>query len=79
MFFLKKTLINTKHRCQKKEKKKVKLEKFMQMHVVREVSFFTGRGAPENWGNQVLFLRSKGGIKRFFKFKREDHLYILKK
>ena len=23
-----------------------------------EVSFFTGRGAPENWGDQVLFLRS---------------------
>ena len=34
-----------------------------------KVSFFTGR-VPENWGDQVLFLRSKGGIKRFFKLKR---------
>ena len=32
---------------------------------IREVSFFTGRGAPENWGDQVLFLRSKGGQKIF--------------
>ena len=29
-----------------------------------------GGGAPENWGDQVLCLRSKGGIKRFFKLKR---------
>ena len=34
---------------------------------IREVSFFTGRGAPENWGDQVFFLRSKGGSKDFFK------------
>ena len=40
---------------------------------LREVSFFTGKG------DQVLFLRSKGGIKRFFKLKRGDHLYFLKK
>ena len=44
----------------------------------REVSFFTGRGAPENWGDQVFFLRSKGGIKRFFQIKKGDHLYFLK-
>ena len=38
---------------------------------VREVSFFTRRrGAPENWGDQVLCLRSKGGSKDFFKLKR---------
>ena len=41
---------------------------------VREMSFLTGRGAPENWGDQVLFLRSKD----FFKLKREDHLYFFK-
>ena len=34
---------------------------------IREVSFFTGRGAPENWGDQVLFLRSKGRITYFLK------------
>ena len=29
--------------------------------------FLPGGGAPENWGgDQVLCLRSKGGIKRFF-------------
>ena len=44
------------------------------------MSFFTGRGAPENWeGDQVFFLRSKGGIKRFFQIKKGDHLYFLKK
>ena len=37
---------------------------------VREVSFFTRRGgAPENWGDQVLSLRSKGGSTDFFKLK----------
>ena len=34
------------------------------------MSYFTGKGPPENWGDQVLFLRSKGGIKRFFKIKQ---------
>ena len=40
-----------------------------------------GGGAPENWGggDQVLCLRSKGGSKDFFKIKRGDHLYFLKK
>ena len=37
---------------------------------IREVSFFTGRGAPENWGDQVFFLDQKGGSKDFFKLKR---------
>ena len=34
-----------------------------------EVSFFTRRGGllKIGGGDQVLFLRSKGGIKRFFK------------
>ena len=45
-----------------------------------EVSFFTRRGgAPENWGDQVLCLRSKGGSKDFFTLKRGDHLHFLKK
>ena len=30
-------------------------------------------------GDQVFFLRSKGGIKRFFQIKKGDHLYFLKK
>ena len=47
--------------------------------VLREVSFFTRRGVPENWGDQVLCLRSKGEIKRFFQIKKGDHLYFLKK
>ena len=36
-------------------------------------------GTPENWGDQVLFLRSKGGIERFFQIKKGDHLHFLKK
>ena len=40
---------------------------------------FLPEGALENWGNQVLCLRSKEGIKRFFQIKRGDHLYFLKK
>ena len=40
---------------------------------------FIGRGANENWGHRVLFLRSKGGIKRFFQIKKGNHLYFLKK
>ena len=39
----------------------------------KEVSFFTGRGAPENWGDQALFLRSKGGIERFFQIKKRKY------
>ena len=45
---------------------------------ITEVSFFTGSWAPENWGDQVLFLGLKGGSKDFFKLKRGDDLYILK-
>ena len=44
-----------------------------------ESVIFTGRGAPENWGDQVPIFRSKGGIKRFFQIKKGDHLYFLKK
>ena len=43
------------------------------------VIFYQEGGAPENWGDQVLCLRSKGGIKRFFQIKNGDHLYFLKK
>ena len=46
--------------------------------VFREVSFFTGRGAPENWGVQVLFLRSKRGDQKIFSNEKGDHLYFLK-
>ena len=37
--------------------------------MIRKMSVFTGRGAPENWRDQVLFLRSKKG---------GGHLYFLK-
>ena len=49
--------------------------------LVREVSFFTRRGAPENWGGGIRYFVSdqKGGSKYFFKLKRGDHLYFLKK
>ena len=47
--------------------------------LIREVSFCTGRGAPENWGDQVLFLRSNGGSKDLFKLIRGDHLYFFKR
>ena len=47
--------------------------------MLREVSFFTGRGgAPENWGDQVLCLRSNGGIKRFFQIKKGGSLIFFK-
>ena len=38
-----------------------------------------GGGAPENWGIRYFFLDQKGGSKDFFKLKRENHLYFLKK
>ena len=38
--------------------------------VLGKCHFLPGEGAPENWGDQVLFLRSKGGSKDFFKLKR---------
>ena len=46
--------------------------------VLREVSFFTRRGAPGNWGIRYFFFDQKG-IKRFFQIKKGDHLYLLKK
>ena len=45
---------------------------------LREVSFFTGRGAPENWGIRYFFLDQKGDQK-IFQIKKGDHLYFLKK
>ena len=42
-----------------------------------KVSFFYREGAPENWGDQVLFLRSKGGVKRFFQIKMGGSLIFL--
>ena len=48
------------------------LNKFLWM-TIREVSFFTGRGAPENWGDQVFFLDQKGDQK-IFSNKKGDHL-----
>ena len=45
---------------------------------IREVSFFTRRGAPENWGDQVLCQRSKGGIKRFFQIKKGGSFIFFK-
>ena len=35
--------------------------------------------APENWGIRYFFSDQKGGSKDFFKLKRGDHLYFLKK
>ena len=43
------------------------------------VIFYQEGGAPENWGDQVFFLDQKGGSKDYFKLKRGDHLYFLKK
>ena len=42
------------------------------------MSFFPGRGAPENWGIRYFFLDQKGGSKDFFKLEKGDHLYFLK-
>ena len=38
--------------------------------ILGKCHFLPGGGAPENWGDQVLCLRSKGGIKRFFQIKK---------
>ena len=46
-------------------------------HPKGSVIFLPGGGLPK-MGGQVLFLRSKGGIKRFFQIKKGDHLYFLK-
>ena len=41
----------------------------------RKVSFFTWRGAPENWGDQVLFLDQKRDQK-IFQIKKGGVPYI---
>ena len=43
------------------------------------VIFYQEGGAPEIGGDQVLCLRSKGGIKRFFQIKKGGSLIFLKK
>ena len=37
---------------------------------------FTGRGAPKNWGDQVLFLRSKGDQMIFQIKKGGSHIFF---
>ena len=49
-----------------------------KLRKLREVSFLSGGGSWKLGGDQVFFLRSKGGIKRFFQIKKGDHLYFLK-
>ena len=45
--------------------------------VLREVSFFTGRGAPENWGGiRYFFVDQKRGSKDFFKLKRGSLIFF---
>ena len=44
---------------------------------IREVSFFTGRGAPKIGGSGT-FSYIKRGSEDFFKLKRGNHLYFLK-
>ena len=43
------------------------------------VIFYQEGGLLKIGGDKVLCLRSKGGSKDFFKLKRGDHLYFLKK
>ena len=56
----------------------LKLVKFSTSPRESVIFYWEGR-APENWGDQVLFLRSKGGIKRFFQIKKGGSLIFLKK
>ena len=44
------------------------------------VIFYQEWGAPENWGggDQILCLRSKGRIKRFFQIKKGGSLIFFK-
>ena len=42
------------------------------------VIFYQEVGAPENWGDQVFCLRSKGGIKRLFQIKKGGSLIFFK-
>ena len=46
--------------------------------MIREVSFFTGKGGLLKIGGSNTFLRSKGGSKDFFTLKKGDHLHFLK-
>ena len=48
----------------------------LSLPVVREVSFSTWRGTPENWGDEILFLDQKGGIAYIFKKKQNILLNI---
>ena len=41
------------------------MKEYMPTQILREVSFFTGRGAPENWGIRYFFLDQKGDQKIF--------------
>ena len=45
---------------------------------IREVSFLSGGGLLKIGGDQVLFLRSKGGSKRFFQIKKGGSLIFFK-
>ena len=47
-----------------------KLKKCLKMAILGKCHFLPGGRAPENWGDQVLCLRSKGGSKDFFQIKR---------
>ena len=51
----------------------MKLRIGYQPSKVRKVSFFTRRGAPENWGDQVLFLDQK-----IFQIKKGGSLIFIK-
>ena len=53
-------------------------DRLFSSRATREVSFFTGRGAPENWGIRYFFLDQKGDEK-IFQIKQGDHLYFFKR
>ena len=67
------------HKIDKNKKALSVFNVLLCMYNLGKCHFLPRGGAPENWGDQVLFLRSKGGIKRFFQIKKGDHLYFLKK
>ena len=52
--------------------------KFSHNLTLGKCHFLPGGGLLKIGGDQVLCLRSKGGIKRFFQIKRGDHLYFFK-
>ena len=47
--------------------------------ILKDVSFFTGRRILKIGGIRYFFVDQKGDQKIFFKLKRGDHLYFLKK